>query len=759
MPAEDGDDAGPLICPPESSGPDWASGDDGLDDLEVRSPLALSGPGSRQSVQSPPRLRALPAPEADDEAAVWGEAEAADETFPDDPLPDDCFSDDSFPDDAVTDDEVAEYMAAEDDGPADEADEGWYAPWAAADTAENEDVRADEADEEPAAFDSPNGEAPESADDSGWTAHADETPRVRPVEAVEEAGDEGADGVLSEPDIAELPPQPQRKLPLTVAARRIADALRSSARAAKAEPEFDVADIPPRRGAPMPSVASVPPADEGTSGTVVSEPAPPSRANKDAAACESGAAGEEASAFADTAATPSLSTDTHAPVLQGEKLALGEDLALSEDGATRGDLTTREHLSIGEDLEPGEDMSLGEEQSPSEGVGGGAAADGMIDGEDPRAGALGTAYGPIAIADFSEHLGLIEEEDLADEFLPRPAAAAERVDEVSAQAPAPRGQTASPLAQAISIWPDMRSLAPRTVRADAGRLPAAPVASSPAPSAPAQSPPQPAPQHRHDEGRSEAPMPLRTGGQEVWPQMLSPSARAAFHRWSDAAPGAQPRPSATESPSAKRSWERQQAGDAAQADRAHPPAELRQTAATSTLEAEPQRPGGWDRVRDAAQRPTFQAMAERMKNAASAARASTGEAPAGGASSRHGAQGPAPLGGRAAAPVTRRPAPKDRAPERTPLRDTAFTRDQTPPMEATDLMSQTTRLAAGAAFEELSRSLQARDGAEPSRGTNPLEDLVKEAMRPMLREWLDANLNGIVERLVREEIQKVTGRR
>ena len=68
-------------------------------------------------------------------------------------------------------------------------------------------------------------------------------------------------------------------------------------------------------------------------------------------------------------------------------------------------------------------------------------------------------------------------------------------------------------------------------------------------------------------------------------------------------------------------------------------------------------------------------------------------------------------------------------------------------------------LAAGAAFDELSRSLQARDGAEPSRGTNPLEDLVKEAMRPMLREWLDANLNGIVERLVREEIQKVTGRR
>lgn len=41
-----------------------------------------------------------------------------------------------------------------------------------------------------------------------------------------------------------------------------------------------------------------------------------------------------------------------------------------------------------------------------------------------------------------------------------------------------------------------------------------------------------------------------------------------------------------------------------------------------------------------------------------------------------------------------------------------------------------------------------------------LEDLVSEMMRPILREWLDANLPPLTERLVREEIERVSrGRR
>ena len=37
-----------------------------------------------------------------------------------------------------------------------------------------------------------------------------------------------------------------------------------------------------------------------------------------------------------------------------------------------------------------------------------------------------------------------------------------------------------------------------------------------------------------------------------------------------------------------------------------------------------------------------------------------------------------------------------------------------------------------------------------------LEDLVKEMLRPMLKHWLDDNLPGMVERLVRAEIERVS---
>jgi cell pole-organizing protein PopZ len=36
-----------------------------------------------------------------------------------------------------------------------------------------------------------------------------------------------------------------------------------------------------------------------------------------------------------------------------------------------------------------------------------------------------------------------------------------------------------------------------------------------------------------------------------------------------------------------------------------------------------------------------------------------------------------------------------------------------------------------------------------------IEDSVKEMLRPMLKQWLDDNLPGIVERLVRQEIERV----
>ena len=47
-----------------------------------------------------------------------------------------------------------------------------------------------------------------------------------------------------------------------------------------------------------------------------------------------------------------------------------------------------------------------------------------------------------------------------------------------------------------------------------------------------------------------------------------------------------------------------------------------------------------------------------------------------------------------------------------------------------------------------------------STHSRTLEDLVSEMLRPLLKEWLDANLPPLVERLVREEIERVSrGRR
>lgn len=43
-------------------------------------------------------------------------------------------------------------------------------------------------------------------------------------------------------------------------------------------------------------------------------------------------------------------------------------------------------------------------------------------------------------------------------------------------------------------------------------------------------------------------------------------------------------------------------------------------------------------------------------------------------------------------------------------------------------------------------------------GTDTLEGLVREMLRPMLREWLDANLPQVVEGLVQKEIARISGK-
>jgi hypothetical protein len=79
---------------------------------------------------------------------------------------------------------------------------------------------------------------------------------------------------------------------------------------------------------------------------------------------------------------------------------------------------------------------------------------------------------------------------------------------------------------------------------------------------------------------------------------------------------------------------------------------------------------------------------------------------------------------------------------------------------ADKLVSEEATSATTASLGKLGKAVAEKSGAKLGVGGagNTVEDMVKEMMRPMLREWLDDNLPGIVERLVRREIQNLVDR-
>ena len=65
------------------------------------------------------------------------------------------------------------------------------------------------------------------------------------------------------------------------------------------------------------------------------------------------------------------------------------------------------------------------------------------------------------------------------------------------------------------------------------------------------------------------------------------------------------------------------------------------------------------------------------------------------------------------------------------------------------LMSAATSAAVDSAFNTLAHTVLVQNA-------RTLEDLVKEMLQPLLKTWLDDNLPGMVERLVRAEIERVS---
>ena len=72
-----------------------------------------------------------------------------------------------------------------------------------------------------------------------------------------------------------------------------------------------------------------------------------------------------------------------------------------------------------------------------------------------------------------------------------------------------------------------------------------------------------------------------------------------------------------------------------------------------------------------------------------------------------------------------------------------------PQVPAERLLSAETNAAVSAAFGSLATTIL-------SENSRTIEDLVREMLRPMLKAWLDDNLPGLVERMVRSEIERVS---
>ncbi len=74
------------------------------------------------------------------------------------------------------------------------------------------------------------------------------------------------------------------------------------------------------------------------------------------------------------------------------------------------------------------------------------------------------------------------------------------------------------------------------------------------------------------------------------------------------------------------------------------------------------------------------------------------------------------------------------------------------------LVAPAAAAAAASSVGALLRTLATERSTAVHRGGPTIEDLVRDEMRPLLKEWLDTHLPSMVERLVRAEIERVVSR-
>jgi uncharacterized protein len=110
------------------------------------------------------------------------------------------------------------------------------------------------------------------------------------------------------------------------------------------------------------------------------------------------------------------------------------------------------------------------------------------------------------------------------------------------------------------------------------------------------------------------------------------------------------------------------------------------------------------------------------------------------------------MGAHPIAPVAAAPGRPELQASASPRR-ASFVPEHAQAEEDRHLLSDDSDTAVSGAFSALAHTILAQNA-------RTLEDLVTEMLKPMLKNWLDDNLPNLVERLVKEEIERVSrGRR
>ena len=81
---------------------------------------------------------------------------------------------------------------------------------------------------------------------------------------------------------------------------------------------------------------------------------------------------------------------------------------------------------------------------------------------------------------------------------------------------------------------------------------------------------------------------------------------------------------------------------------------------------------------------------------------------------------------------------------------------EAPPVELGEPLLDT--IAADSSRSRLAQLSSVAAAAPPPPSINPLEEMLRDMLRPVLKQWLDEHLPRIVDEHVRREISRITGK-